>query len=74
MITIIIIIMIMIIVINDQMQPIFATYFLHILQGHSSVTQFEILDLNVEWDFSSLYSFGKTFLILGPKLVKDSVP
>ena len=38
----------MIIVINDQMKPIFAPYFLHIQQGHSSVTQFEVLDLNVE--------------------------
>ena len=58
----------------DQMKPIFATQVLHILQGHSSVTQFEILDLNVERDFSSLYSFGRRFQIFVLKLVKDSVP
>ena len=60
-------------IINGQMKPLFAT-FLHILQGHLSVTQFEIFDVNAGRYFISLYSFGRRFQIFAPKLVKDFVP
>ena len=47
---------------------------LHNLQGHLSVFQLLILDLNVDKDVSSLKSLGKIFQILSPKEVIVSVP
>ena len=43
---------------TDQMKPIFTIWILH------------NLNLNVERDCSSLYSFGRSFQIFTPKLVK----
>ena len=59
---------------SSQRKPIRWIYVLHNLQGHSSVSQFLILDINVDKDVSSLYSLGKIFQILALKEVIVSVP
>ena len=49
-------------------------YVSHNLQGHSSISQFLLLDLNVDKDVSSLYSLAKIFKSLALKEVTDLVP
>ena len=57
-----------------QIKPTRWTYVLHNLQGHSSVSQFLILDLNVYKIVSSLQSLGKIFQILALKEAIVLVP
>ena len=59
---------------SSQIKPIRCICILHNLQAHLSVSQFLILDLNVDKDVSSFYSLGKIFQILAPKEVIVSVP
>ena len=49
-------------------------YVLHNLEGHSSVSQFSILDLNIDENVSSLQPLGKIFQVLALKEVIVSVP
>ena len=58
----------------SQIKPTCWTYVLHNLEGHLSVSQFLIPDLNVDKDVSSLWSLGKIFQILAPKEVIVLVP
>ena len=58
----------------NQIKPTRWIYVLYNLQGLKSVSQFLILDLNVDKDVSSLYSLGNIFQILAPKEVIVSVP
>ena len=57
----------------NQIKPTRWIYVLYNLQGLKSVSQFLILDLNVDKDVSSLYSLGNIFQILAPKEVIVSV-
>ena len=58
----------------SHIKPTRWTYVLHNLQGQLSVSQFLILELNVDKDVGSLESLGKIFQILTPKEVIVSVP
>ena len=58
---------------SSQLKSTRWIYVLNNLQGHSSVSQFLILDLNIYMDVSSLYSLGKFFQILATKKVIVSV-
>ena len=58
----------------NKIKPTRWIYVLHNLQGHSSVSQFLIFNLNVDKNVSSLQSLGKMFQIAAPKEVIVSVP